>query len=162
DLPIRYVTRLYPDPASPAGIDNLVQDLSRYVGEVPVSGEVLVFAEIPTSVNDAFPASCGGSSPPQSCFDPLGYDVFVGLRRPAADETLVRNQWYARSINVVRLSAASLASPKPNLPVTLFPGAPAPDLPRFVPYPKCVFAVNAAGVDQVGAAELTIQFPPTV
>src|SRR5262245_2944139 len=115
DLAIKYITRLYPDPASPAGIENVVQDMSVYMSDIPMSGQVMLFADIPTSVNNDFPASCAGASPPQTCFDPKQYDVFVGLHKPnppgGPDETFNLNQGYDRRINVVRLSANSLANP---------------------------------------------------
>lgn len=154
-LTVRYMTRLYPDRASRAGIENLDDTLSdpngNLISTVYMSGQVLAFLDIPASLDATLFGNCTLSPPPASCTTKLTYTLYLGT---TSDTTSLQAAG-VRNIELVHGSGTA------NSQAVLYYSA-SPPLSRFVPYPKVVFAVNTAGQQQVAAAELTISAPTSV
>ena len=156
DLTVRYVTRLYPDSASQAGIDNKVWEDTPSNTKLPMSGQVLAFLNIPASLDATLFPTCSQNPVPPTCFTKLPYTVYLGRHPPiGSDDTTSLQTVGTRNIELVHGAGTA------NSNLTVYTGTP-PHIDRFVPYPKVVFAVDTASENNVSAADLTIAIPPNV
>jgi hypothetical protein len=156
DVPIRYVTRVYPDPASQAGIENLIDGFTpELMSSIPMSGQVLLVADIPPLASLGTWPTCSGSPCPIRTFF-----FYVGRHRPfgGGDETSILNSVYYRQLKVAYSTTSGVSSPAQSL----YPYGPTVNLTRLVPYPKVVLTANSTAQNNVGAADLTITVPSTV
>jgi hypothetical protein len=158
NLTLRYVTRLYPDAASPAGLENRVQTISGNTDYVPMSGQVVAFFDVPTTITgNPWGSTCTTGSPAPLCLQRFDYNLYVGIQPPTGSPD---TSTFGASQRPVRLQRGS-GVPSDN---TVYSGFTTADMARFVPFPKLVMKVDPTteSASSMYAADIKVTYPSNV